>query len=74
MSMHELFDQNGDTGMLVVGVDDMVFRNEADTAGHPDQRLITVHNPKDLLDPETLRIAAQGRQIAPSLGSVALGI
>ncbi len=73
MSMHDYFDKDGPTGLLVVGVDDMNFRDEADAIGRPDQRLMTVRSPDELLDPEALKIAAQGYHVAHNLGGVAVG-
>jgi hypothetical protein len=61
MAMYELFDESGDTGMLVVGTTvDQTFREQADAEGRTDERLITIKNPEELLDSQALHIAAQG--------------
>lgn len=61
MAMYELFDDNSDQGLLVVGqLVDRTFREEADRAGRLDERLVTVRDPESLLEPEALAIAARG--------------
>lgn len=61
MSTYEFFDDRGDAGMLVVGwAVDRTFRDEADKAGRPDERLLTVTNPEDLLTKDSLEMAARG--------------
>lgn len=61
MSTFELSDRTGGTGMIVVGLTtDLTFRDEADKAGRPDERLLTVTNPEDLLTKDSLEMAARG--------------
>lgn len=61
MAMYELFDGNGDSGMLVVGMGiDSTFRREADAVQREDERLLTVKNPEALLDHHALVLAASG--------------
>jgi hypothetical protein len=61
MAMYELFNEAGDTGLLVVGTTvDQTFRAQADAVGRADERLLTVESTKELLDPQALHIAAQG--------------
>lgn len=62
MSLYELVDRTGDTGMLVGGAGvDISFRHEADEHNRPDERLLTITNPEDLLDHDMLVQAAVGR-------------
>ena len=62
MSVYEFFDKSGDQGMLVVGLDlDQTFRQEADAHGRPDERLITIEHPEELLEHDALVLAAAGR-------------
>lgn len=64
MSLFELVDKSGDTGMLVVGLGvDQTFRKEADSAERPDERLIDT-TIEAALDPRALRIAAAGGYLA----------
>jgi hypothetical protein len=68
MAQYELFDGSGSSGISVFGlfgVDDN-FRHEADTDGRPDQILLDVTDPADVLAPA--RIVEASRP----LGSVGL--
>lgn len=62
MSIFELVDKDGDTGMLVVGGNiDTTVRIQADEAGRPDERLLSVEIDQ-VRDPVALAIAAGGVQ------------
>ncbi|MBA3758787.1 hypothetical protein H0X10_04135 [Candidatus Saccharibacteria bacterium] len=62
MSVYELMDKSGDSGMLVAGAGiDMSFRKEADAHNRPDERLITVNHPEYLLEHDMLVRAAVGQ-------------
>ena len=62
MALYELFDHYGDSGMLVGGsISDLTFRKEADEHHRPDERLLTVNNPKELLEHDNLVRAAAGQ-------------
>ena len=61
MSLYELMDSDGDTGMLVGGAGiDIAFRKEADAHNRPDERLVTITNPDALLEHDMLHSAAVG--------------
>ena len=63
MSFYELFDKNGDVGMLVIGDGvDGSFRLAADKVKRPDERLLTVPSVEALLTRDALVLAAQGRR------------
>lgn len=58
MSLFRLEDSFGDTGMIVAGVGvDKIFRRQADAEGRTDEKLKTVADPKDLLEPEVTKSA-----------------
>lgn len=60
MSLFELVDKSGDTGMLVVGAGvDATFRKQADEADRLDERLIDT-SVEEALDPSLIHVAAIG--------------
>lgn len=70
MASFELFDRNGDTGLLVIappGVD-TIFGQDAEMAGRPDQALL------DVSDITALSVLARTAEACRPLGSAGLGL